>query len=290
MSDCRVTRLTDRGVVRIAGADAATFLQGLITNDVERVAAGTAIHAGLLTPQGKILFDFHVTDGGDGAFLLECAADMVGDLVKRLTFYKLRADVEIVDVSESHSVWAAWDGPPEPGDGIIRYPDPRLEALGIRLIAPAGDAPPLAGCKAVPEAAYHAHRIALAVPEGGRDYVFGDTFPHEADFDQLGGVDFAKGCYVGQEVVSRMSHRGTARKRVVPVEGAGALAAPGSDITAGGAPIGTLGSVAERSGLALLRLDRAEKALGDGKTLEAGGVALELRQPAWADFRVPVKE
>ena len=133
-------------------------------------------------------------------------------------------------------------------------------------------------------------RIRLGVPEGGRDYDFGDTFPHEALFDQLNGVDFTKGCYVGQEVVSRMQHRGTARKRIVPVEGEAPLPASGTSIEAGGVPIGALGSVSGASGLALIRLDRAEEALARGKTLTAGGVKIALRRPSFARFAVPGAE
>ncbi len=288
MTDCRIAELTDRSVIRVAGPDAPHFLQGLITNDVERTADGAAVHAGLLTPQGKILFDFLLVRAGDG-FLLDCAKAITADLVERLTFYKLRAAVEIADESATLSVLAAWNGAPEMPDGAIAFADPRLVALGHRLIAPAGSDPGATGCAAAGEAAYHVHRIGLGVPEGGRDYAFGDAFPHEADLDQLAGVDFAKGCFVGQEVVSRMQHRGTARKRIVPIEGAGALTA-GAEVMADGASIGTVGSVADAKALALVRLDRAGKALGQGKALTAGGVPIRLLQPAWASFRVPTGE
>ncbi len=288
MTDCRIAELTDRSVIRVAGPDAPHFLQGLITNDVERTADGAAVHAGLLTPQGKILFDFLLVRAGDG-FLLDCAKAVTADLVKRLTFYKLRAAVEIADESATLSVMAAWNGAPKPSEGDVVFADPRLAALGHRLIAPAGSDPGATGCAAAGETAYHAHRIALGVPEGGRDYAFGDAFPHEADFDQLAGVDFAKGCFVGQEVVSRMEHRGTARKRIVPIEGDGALAA-GAEVSAGDASIGTVGSVADARALALVRLDRAEKALDRGETLAVAGVPVRLLQPEWASFRVPTDE
>ena len=281
MTDCQIAELTDRGVIRVAGPDAPGFLQGLVTNDVEQATDSGAVYNGLLTPQGKILFDFFLVREGDG-FLLDCARPVVADLVKRLTFYKLRAAVDLADESGERTVLAAWNGVPAAGDGWVVFADPRVAALGHRLIVPAG-----ANADATAtEAEYHAHRIALGVPEGGRDYAFGDTFPHEAGFDQLGGVDFDKGCFVGQEVVSRMEHRGTARKRVVPIEGAGTLDA-GAEITADGAPIGTVGSVADARALALVRLDRAEKALANGKTLDAGGVQVSLRQPDWASFDVP---
>jgi len=134
---------------------------------------------------------------------------------------------------------------------------------------------------------YEAYRIALAVPRGGLDFAYGDAFPHEADMDQLGGVDFAKGCYVGQEVVSRMEHRGTARRRIVPIESEATLPLSGSSIEVGNMPIGTIGSVSGASGLALVRLDRAEEALARGIPLTAAGVKLRLRQPSFAKFSVP---
>jgi folate-binding protein YgfZ len=285
MTDCKIAQLESRGVVEVGGADARHFLQGLLTTDVNRAKDGSAVHAALLTPQGKILFDFLLAGHGDG-FLLDCRRDVIADLVKRLTFYKLRAKVEIADRSGDFFVCAAWGGKPQAGDANASFDDPRLQGLGHRLVLPNGTDISSFGCAVVPEPDYHAHRIALGVPEGGVDFAFGDAFPHEADYDQLGGVDFAKGCFVGQEVVSRMEHRGTARKRIVPAEGAGALMA-GAEITADGSAVGSLGSVAGNAALAMVRLDRAEKALEQGKTLEAGGVAVTLLQPGWAKFNVP---
>ena len=285
MSQCNAALLTDRAVVRVSGPGAHGFLQGLITNDIDKAKPGGAIHAGLLTPQGKILFDFFVVPAGDG-FLLDVAKAKAGELVQRLDFYKLRAQVEIAE-DRSFSVAAAWGGPPKVPDGAIAYADLRLPALGHRMLLPAGTSLGNLGCALAAEDEYHAHRIALGVPEGERDYAFGDAFPHEAMFDQLAGVDFNKGCFVGQEVVSRMEHRGTARKRIVGVEGEGPLPASGTEITAGGAPIGTLGSVSGSSGLALLRLDRAEAAEASGQSLRAGEVTVALRIPAWARFNTP---
>lgn len=287
MSTCQTAKLADRGVIRIAGADAVKFLQGLITNDMDRVKPGACVHAGLLTPQGKILFDFFIV-AGRGGYLLDCARDQVANLLQRLGYYKLRADVDILDLSDEHEVWAVWNGRPEIPGALGYFPDPRLAALGARLIVPQ-DTGPAPGCAAAGEADYHAHRIALGVPEGGRDYAFGAVFPHEADFDQLNGIDFKKGCFVGQEVVSRMEHRGTARKRIVPVEGETSLA-PGAAIAAGEASLGSIGSVSGARALALVRLDRAESALKEGQPLTAGGVVLRLLQPDWAGFRVPTRD
>ena len=286
MSQCNAALLSDRAVVRVSGPAAHGFLQGLITNDIDKAKPGGAIHAGLLTPQGKILFDFFVVPAADG-FLLEIAKAKAGELAQRLGFYKLRAQVEIAE-DPSFAVAAAWGAPPRLPDGAIAYADPRLSALGLHILLQAeADARNL-GCTIAAEDEYHAHRIALGVPEGGRDYAFGDAFPHEAMFDRLAGVDFDKGCFIGQEVVSRMEHRGIARKRIVGVEGEGPLPPSGTEITAGGAPVGTLGSVSEHSGLALLRLDRAEEAKAAGLPLRAGEVTVDLRIPAWARLAAKV--
>jgi folate-binding protein YgfZ len=280
MKKCNAALLSDRAVVRVSGPAARGFLQGLITNDIDKAKPGGAIHSGLLTPQGKILFDFFVVPAGDG-FLLEIAKARAAELVQRLGFYRLRAQVEIAE-DPSFTLAAAWGEPARPADGAIAYADPRLPALGLRILLPANIDAGNLGCALASEDEYHAQRIALGVPEGGRDYAFGDAFPHEAMFDQLAGVDFNKGCFVGQEVVSRMEHRGTARKRIVGVEGEGPLPASGTEITAGGTPIGTLGSISGSSGLALLRLDRAEEAKAAGQPLLAGEVTVALRIPAWA--------
>ena len=285
MSHCQAALLSDRGVLRVTGADARTFLQGIITSDLDKVEDGVAIHAGLLSPQGKILFDFFVVADG-GGFLVEGAKDTLGALSKRLAFYRLRAAVEIGEASDLH-VAAVWDGADNMPDGAIAFADPRLAALGTRVLLPEARALAALSCTDAGESAYHAHRIRLGVPEGGRDYALGDTFPHEALLDQLNGVDFAKGCFVGQEVVSRMQHRGTTRKRIVPVEGDAPLHS-GDEVRAGDLSIGRIGSVDGQFGLALLRLDRAGDAAAKGTKLMAGDAAITLHQPSFAQFDVPV--
>src|SRR6185295_4191122 len=288
MGQCHAILLPSRAVLRIGGADARKFLQGLVTNDIDKAQGGAAVHTGLLSPQGKILFDFFAVPDGDG-FLIDVAEDKAAEFMKRLGFYRLRAAVEIA-AAPSLAVAAAWGGPPRLPEGAIAYADPRLPELGFRLLVPKATNAADLGCEPSGEADYHALRVRLGVPEGGRDYAFGDAFPHEALFDQLNGVDFKKGCYVGQEVVSRMEHRGTARKRIVPVEGASALPVSGTSIEAGGVPIGMLGSVSGAAGLGLIRLDRAEEALAQARTLTSGGVKIVLRRPAFARFAVPVAE
>ena len=279
-------QLTGRGIVSVLGPDAEKLLQGLVTNDVP-VATGEATFAGLLSPQGKILFDFLIVRVADG-FLLDVTRDKAAELARRLTLYRLRSNVQIADRSQDFAVTAGWSttadaGVSPPARLIASFRDPRLPDLGRRNIAEVSK-PPVDSDNAAHETAYHAHRIALGVPEGGRDYAYGEAFPHEALFDQIHGVSFEKGCYVGQEIVSRMQHRGTARKRVVQVRGESALPETGTEIVAGSVVIGTLGSIDGRDGLGLLRLDRAVEFKAKGIELAAGGVPLSLRKPAFATF------
>src|SRR5690606_7751009 len=290
MTTINVAPLGDRGVVRVAGADSAKLLQGLITADMNRLEKQPAIFGGLLTPQGKILFDFFVVRTDEG-YLLETSREKAADLVKRLTFYKLRANATITDVSADHAVAALWGGAaPEIGSPVIVYQDPRLAELGWRAIAPQSfDWSSIGYARIVEPEIYHAHRIAHGVPESGRDYAFGDTFPHDALYDQLDGVSFEKGCYVGQEVVSRVQHRSTARKRVVPLDGSEPLQ-PGAEVKAGEAVIGSVGSVAGHRGLALVRIDRVGEALDKGQPITAGGVPVTVNLPSWVRFDIPTRE
>ncbi len=266
--------LDDRGIVRVSGEDATRFLQGLLTNDVERLQAGEVRYAALLSPQGKILFDMLVVRlAGEPAFLLDCAAEQAADLARRLGFYKLRAKVSIADESADHAVVAAWGEEPENEPGAALYRDPRDPRLGWRAILPRAKA---AAVGEEHKRDYEALRIAAAAPKGGTDFAYGDAFPHDANLDLLHGVDFEKGCFVGQEVVSRMKHRGTARKRVVRVKVSADAPPPGTPVLDGELAVGTLGSSSGREALAMLRLDRVEDASGAGRRLNADGVGLEL--------------
>ena len=283
----KIAVLADRGVVRVVGADAERLLQGVITNDMDLLSAQPAIHAALLAPQGKILFDFFVAKAADG-YLLEVAADKAADLAKRLAMYRLRAKVDLEDRRADYRVFALWGGAADTCEdaAAVSFRDPRLSALGVRVLTAAPFAPAAAARHVEASAEdYHAHRIALGVPEGGKDYAFGDAFPHEADLDQLHGVSFTKGCFVGQEVVSRMQNRASVRKRIVPVVGDAPLQA-GAEVVAGAAVIGTVGSVAGAHALALIRLDRAAEAAAKGDRLVAGGVVIQLRKPDWASFEL----
>ncbi|MCJ2125765.1 YgfZ/GcvT domain-containing protein [Methylobacterium sp. J-077] len=274
-----VALLPDRALVTVTGPDAAALLQGVLTCNVETLQEAEARLGALLAPQGKILFDFLISRIPDG-FRLDTAIDRAADLAKRLTLYRLRAQVAIA-VDPTVAVAASWAGAsPAVETGTVA--DTRHVDLGARLYAAEGAFSAVAA-----EADYHRHRIELAVPEGGRDYAYGDAFPHEAMMDQLGGVDFKKGCYVGQEVVSRMQHRGTARTRILAAHYSGEAPPPGTEITAGGKGLGTTGSAAGEHGLALVRLDRLADALGAGVTPLAGDTPVTFEKPAYATFAMP---
>lgn len=284
--------LPERGVVKVAGDDARKFLNGLLTTDIGRVTPERASFAALLTPQGKIMVDMIVAEapGEDGGgFFLDCPRALAQTLVDRLNFYRLRAKVIVEDLSAVLGVMAIWDGAGDTEYGLC-YADPRLPALGLRCMLPpnlAAEAAADLGGTLVEDKEYEAHRIALGAPRGGLDFHYNDAFPHEADMDQLNGIDFEKGCYVGQEVVSRMEHRGTARKRVVPVTFQDFAAEAGVPVKVGDTEVGTMGSSAQGRGLAMLRLDRVGDALAAGKPLMSGGAAIHPVKPAWAQFDWP---
>lgn len=285
--------LPDRGVVKVAGEPARGFLNGLLTTDIEAMTPATPRYAALLTPQGKIIADFIVAqapaeDGGD--FFLDCPRALAGTLVDKLNFYKLRAKVT-VEPLDALAVLAAWDGIGTTDYGLV-YRDPRLPALGQRIIVPAETARDAAtdlGATLVDASDYEAHRIALGVPRGGLDFIYGNAFPHDADLDAFGGVDFKKGCFVGQEVVSRVEHRGTARNRIVPVIFDAHAAEAGSPVMAGDKAVGTMGSSAGSLGLAMLRIDRVADAIAADVPLVAGGIPMRLREGAVVDFFKVVK-
>lgn len=262
-------RLTDRAVIALSGPQAREFLQGLVTNDVNRVGPTTPIYAALLTPQGKVLFDFLVFDSA-GGLLLDCPAGQRDALAKRLSLYRLRAKVEIVPRDDLAVVWS--------GDPVFALPlirDPRRPALGYRAILPGGSISATPG-----NDSYLAHRLTLGVPEGA-DFGQDKMFALDADLDELGGVAFDKGCYVGQELTARMKHRGTARKRLLAVTAKDGVSLPESSATvfAQDRDVGTLSSRYGTTGFALVRLDRLEEA---GNTpLSVDGIAIVVTKPDW---------
>ena len=269
-------RAPRRGVIEVAGPDARELLHRLVTNDVEGLSPGKARYCALLTPQGKILVDFFIVSAPDATqrdrFLLDCPAELAADLTKRLTLYKLRAKASVANLSEVLEATPLLQAPDGGDAALIVFADPRHAALGFRAIGPRDVVAALRGLAEI----VNARRVEAGVPEGGVDFLYNDAFPHEANLDLTHGVDFKKGCYVGQEVVSRMQHRGTARKRVLPVWFEGAAPAPGTEIFAADLPVGTTGSSAGTRGLALVRTDRVGDAAAAGTPLLAAGQPVRI--------------
>jgi tRNA-modifying protein YgfZ len=273
--------LDDRAVLAISGAQARDFLQGLVTNDiVNGLAPGVGLYTALLSPQGKILFDFLVTEG-DGALLLDVARDARDALLKKLKMYRLRTPVEI-EARDQLGIYVHLKGHPDNrlasyADRAITFADPRLvdskgAQLGMRSIGARAEMPAnLPGARA-----YHQHRLSLGVPEGG-DFGFEKIFALDAGLAELNGVSFTKGCYIGQELTSRMKHRATSRKRILTVTADAPLPASGV-LTKGGVDIGELISTHGNTAFVLVRLDRLEEAQGE---VAAAGIPVALHRPAW---------
>jgi folate-binding protein YgfZ len=269
--------LEDRGVVEARGPDAGKFLHGLVTNDILGLAPGEARFAALLTPQGKILFDFLVFAATGERFFLDCPRALADDLLKRLSLYRLRAQVDLANCSDDLAVVAfEGDASPTGARTLASAVDPRANMGGRAIVARNSMA-------TTPDRAdrvgYEARRIRLGLPAGGVDFVYGDAFPHETNMDLLNGIDFGKGCYVGQEVVSRMKHRGGPRKRVIRYRVEGDAPPAGEVVRAGESEIGVTGSCAQGEGLALVRLDRLTEALANGDIPVAAGRTLRFDPP-----------
>ncbi|TBZ13863.1 MULTISPECIES: YgfZ/GcvT domain-containing protein [Rhizobium] len=268
--------LKDRSLLFVSGAEAQSFLQNLITTDIAALGADEARPGALLTPQGKILFDFMIWQDGDG-YMIETDADQRDSMLKRLTMYKLRAAVTLAPSTEE-GVTVAWGEDAEDSRGAR---DSRFAKAGVTLTRRPGKHGDGA------EALYDALRISHGIVTSGSDFALQDAFPHDVLMDFNGGLSFRKGCYVGQEVVSRMQHRGTARRRVVTVSAATDLPGTGTEITAAGKPVGTLGSVDGGNGLAIVRIDRAGAAMAAGTPLLAGDTPVSLVLPAWSGLVFP---
>lgn len=269
--------LSERAVVRIDGPEAEKLLQDVITPDLNTLGPEDALGGALLTPQGKIMFDFVIARDGDDGFLLDLDSGHSKDFVKRMMLYRLRAKVQIA-TDPAVSVFAAWERERLPGaKADRRFPG----STGVmRLYSSEAPAQMDGGSED-----YVRLRIQGGVAESGHDFAPGDAFPHDILMDLNGGVSFKKGCFVGQEVVSRMQHRGTARRRLVHVEAESPIES--GEITAGGKTIGTIGSVVGTSGLAIVRTDRAAAVIETGTTPEANGVPVTLALPGWSGLRFP---
>jgi hypothetical protein len=286
--------LEDRGVVRVSGDDARELLQGLVTNDVARVGPDRAVWAALLTPRGKYLHDFFIAEVA-GALMLDCERARTDDLVARLTRYKLRSKVEIADVlpdwavaaligSESDSnALIGLEGRAGPFAGGVCYVDPRHGGVGARAILPRAGLDQLAAAgfaRAEPDAYDHL-RLCAGLPDGSRDLAVDKAYLMENNFDALHGIDWVKGCFVGQELTARMRYRGTARRRLLPVAIEGPAPAAGAAIALGGRDAGEMRSSRGGIGLALLRTETLERLHQEGGALTAGEATLTPLRPPW---------
>lgn len=274
-------QLNDRALISVSGPDAEHFLQNILTTDLDALKPGEAKPGALLAPQGKILFDFLISRAGGNGFRLDCRADIADDFVRRLMLYRLRAKAEIAK-QDQVVVIVEWsdDSNASSSDSTV-LADRRFQDITVRRTygGEARDGGDPNGWLNM--------RIGYGIAESGSDYQLGDAFPHDVLLDETGGVGFKKGCYIGQEVVSRMQHRGTARRRVLIASADGPLPASGSELTVAGRPTGALGSVSGRTGLAIARIDRVKAAVDAGETILAGDVPVTLAIPAWAKFSFP---
>jgi folate-binding protein YgfZ len=294
MPDASFVILDDRGVLAVSGPDHRTFLQGLVSNDVEKVGPERVLYAALLTAQGKYLHDFMMAEV-DGVIWLDAEAAHLGGLIRRLAVYRLRARAELDE--KPHLAVAAIFGDGalaatgltgEPGaaqpfgSGVI-FVDPRLAALGARCILPRADIRQVLRETGLSEAGfptYDRRRLALGVPDGSRDLTPEKSILLEAGFDELNGVDWLKGCYIGQELTARTKYRGLVKRRLMPVEVDGPTPAPGTTVTADGREVGEMRSSRDELGLALLRIEP----IVEGKPLESGGATIRATKPGWMRF------
>jgi folate-binding protein YgfZ len=291
MPEASFALLDDRGVLAVSGADRRSFLQGLVSNDVEKVGPAQARFAALLTAQGKYLHDFMMIEF-DEALWLEAEAGRLGGLRRRLSIYRLRAKVELDEQPElavavvfGEGALAAMGlseapGVARPFGSGVAFVDPRLPALGARCILPSIDIRPALEGIGLAESGFPAYdrlRIELGIPDGGRDLVPEKSILLEAGFDELNGVDWQKGCYIGQELTARTKYRGLIKKRLMPVKIDGPAPAPGAIVTADGREVGEMRSSRDGLGLALLRIEPVI----EGKQLKAGDTALVVSKPGW---------
>lgn len=289
MTETLLVPLTDRGVITVSGPDRIEFLQGLVSNDVERLAEGQAVWAALLTPQGKYRHDFFLAADGE-TILIDCeGGDRLMDLGRTFHKYKLRSDITL-GIAEGWAVFAAIGAKPVVAQGVV-FADPRLPEMGWRIVTPLTGETMAAESSTVlgERAAYDAVRIPLGLPDGSRDMQPDKAILLENGFDELSGVDWKKGCFMGQELTARTKYRGLVKKRLLPVrfdavEGA-ASPEPGTQILFNERDAGEVRSVSNGVGLALLRLDAVAMSEAGPEPLTADGVAIRVEVPAWLDLQ-----
>jgi hypothetical protein len=291
MPDASFVFLDDRGILAVSGPDRRAFLQGLVSNDVDKVGPAAARYAAFLTAQGKYLHDFMMVEAGESIWL-DAEAARLGDLKRRLSMYRLRAKASLDERPDlcvaavfGTDAPAALDLSREPGaarplgSGAV-FVDPRLASLGARAILPREEARALLTDAGLVEAEFDRYdrlRLSLGVPDGSRDLVLEKSILLEAGFDELNGVDWQKGCYIGQELTARTKYRGLVKKRLMPVRIEGPTPPPGTIVTTDGREIGEMRSSRDGLGLALLRIEPVR----EGKRLAAGEATLVPVRPAW---------
>ncbi|MEQ1752879.1 MAG: folate-binding protein [Micropepsaceae bacterium] len=271
--------LSDRTILKLSGPESPAFLQGLITSDVQKLRPANPIYAALLTPQGKIICDFLLSSVADDIYL-DCAIARSVDLASRLKKYRLRAKVTIEDQSKSLVVLAASEAPRDPKLATTAFADPRSAALGFRWIMSRENLDAsLAhlGIELEPGETYERHRIECAIPDSVRDLQPETYFPLDCNFEELHGVDFEKGCYVGQELTSRMKHRATSRRRILPVAATEPLPPTGTRIVVGDIDVGEMLGSLGPNGLAQIRLDK----LADAEFATAGALKIRIGRPPY---------
>lgn len=286
-----ICALPSRALFRLTGSDALEWLQGLITNDVARLESEGALYAALLSPQGKILYDFLVYKSENG-MLIDCEAVSLEALMKRLSMYRLRSDVTLAAEPDLGVISSC-----TPLDEALPFvevavQDPRLEKLGYRMI---GDLAKMQaayeeqGHKVDDEDVYRDYLLGLGIPDGAGDFAAGKAYPLESNFEELHGVSFSKGCFIGQEVVARMKHKAVLKKRILPFTCEATAPAAGSQIRAGSSKAGEVLAGSARGGLALIRLDEWRDAITAGQALEADGVKLSVSVPEWLNLKEQAK-
>ena len=292
MTDIFHTILDNRGILKVSGEDKCEFLQGLVSNDVTNISDSSAIYAAMLTSQGKFLFDFFMYQW-KSSILIETEGNRLAQLKKRLNMYKLRAKIDLEDVTASWSVTAIWGSDVLTSIGLSKNPgsatawqggliavDPRIPSAGARALLPKNHDIQLPG-NSVSHSEYDLHRLDLGLPDGGRDMILEKSILLENGFDELNGINWNKGCYIGQELTARTKYRGLIKKRLVPVKVDGVMPPPGTPILLDGKSVGELRSGRNDRALAILRIEHLQKT---GSKFTAENATVSPKKPNWAEF------
>ena len=288
------TDFDNRGLLLLSGNEVDTFLQGLVSNDVTQADGTKAVYSALLTPQGKFLYDFFMIRTDNGV-ILDCRADDIPAFSKKLKMYKLRSDVALEDVSGDYQISALFGDDLDSvlpddidqrvmEDGSMIYRDPRLATAGLRLLALKSMDMSSLGAETASDADYQQYRISLGLPEAPSDLITDKSILLESGFDELNGVDWKKGCYMGQELTARTKYRGLIKKRLVPIQIDGETSS-GDDVMADGKVVGDVRSVQQGIGIAMIKLD----ALRQHSSFDAGQAKVSVDLPDWIHLPDPVE-